>query len=164
MPGASDAIVVNTGPLIALAACGHVDLLHGLHARVIVPQAVVDELERGRALPSALVVDIPDWIEVQSVRAAPALLLEAVLDEGEASVISLAGELDCKLVAIDERRGRMVARLMGLQVTGTVGILLRAKREALLPAIKPSIEAMRSRGVWLSERLVAFALESAGEV
>ena len=85
------------------------------------------------------------------------------MDDGEASVIALAIELGCRLVVIDERRGRQVARLMGLEVTGTVGVLLRAKRQGMLPAVKPCLEAMRSRGVWLSDRLIAFALAESGE-
>lgn len=163
MPAESDEIVVNTGPLIALAACDQIELLHSLHSRVIVPQPVVDELEGGQQVAGAVTVDIPDWMEVLSLRAAPSLLLRAVLDDGEAAVIALAGEVGCRLVVVDERRGRTVARLMGLQVTGTVGILLRAKHLGLLSAVKPCLDAMQSHGVWLSQRLINFALNEAGE-
>jgi predicted nucleic acid-binding protein len=128
MPAASNEIVVNTGPLIALDACGQVELLHGLHPRVIVPQAVVTELTSGTHAAGAQVFNIPQWIELLPLRQAPSPLLRAHLDDGEASVIALAIELGCRLVVIDERRGRQVARLMGLDVTGTVGVLLRAKR------------------------------------
>ena len=59
---------------------------------------------------------------------------------------------------MDERRGRTVARTMGLSVTGSVGILLKAKRQGLLPAVRPAIETMRSHGVWLSDDSQAFAV------
>ena len=163
MPAESSDVVVNTGPLVALAACGHIELLHSLHARVIVPAPVVAELEHGRLVPGSVTVDLPEWIEVLSLQATPSPLLRAILDDGEAAVISLAAEVGCQLVLIDERRGRRVARLAGLEVTGTVGVLLRAKRKGLLATVKPSLETMRSHGVWISNRLVEFTLREAKE-
>jgi len=67
------------------------------------------------------------------------------------------------LVIVDERRGRTAARTMGLRVTGSVGILLRAKRLGVLSEVGPCLRAMRAGGVWLSDRLVEFALREAGE-
>lgn len=163
MPAESSTAVVNTGPLIALAACDQINLLHSLHSRVIVPVPVVAELERGRLVAGAVTIDLPKWIEVSSPQAAPSPLLRAILDDGEASVISLAAEIGCQIVLIDERKGRMVARLVGLEVAGTVGVLLRAKRLGILNEIKPSLEIMRARGIWLSNRLVKFALHEAKE-
>ncbi len=130
---------------------------------MIVPQPVRTELTSGDHAAGVQVCNIPQWIEVLPLRHTPPPLLRAHLDDGEASVIALAIELGCRLVVIDERRGRQVARLMGLEVTGSVGVLLRAKRQEMLPAVKPWLEAMRSRGVWLSDRLIAFALAEAGE-
>jgi predicted nucleic acid-binding protein len=154
----TSAIVVNTGPLIALTACNQLDLLNLLHSRVLVPQPVVAEIDRGQQAPNALDVPLPEWMEAVTLRAPLSPLLRAVLDEGEA-----AAEVGCDLVAIDERRGRAVARLEGLRVTGSVGILLRAKRQGILLEVKPCLNSMREHGVWLSERLLAFALTEAGE-
>ncbi len=165
MPVASEPIVVNTSPLLALSACGQIELLRALHSRVVVPEAVIAELERGQAGvdPLALDMERPAWLEVVALRQSPSPLLEAYLDEGEASVITLALELGITRVVIDERRGRAVARTMGLEATGSVGVLLRAKREGLLAAVKPSLEAMQAQGIWLSARLRTFALQEAGE-
>jgi predicted nucleic acid-binding protein len=163
MPPESSEVVVNTGPLIALAACGQLELLHSLHSRVIVPEPVFAELQRGHLVLDAVNVSLPEWVEVMPLQAPPSALLQAILDEGEASVISLAAEIGCRLVVIDERRGRKVARLQGLEVTGTVGLLLRAKRKGLITEVKPLIETMRSRGIWFSNRLVEFVLSEANE-
>jgi predicted nucleic acid-binding protein len=163
MPAESSEVVVNTGPLIALAACGQLDLLNSLHSRVIVPEPVFAELRRGNQVLGAVTVSLPAWVEVVPLQTSPSALLQAILDEGEASVISLAAEIGCRLVVIDERRGRMVARLEGLDVTGTVGLLLRGKRKGLITEIKPLMEAMRSKGIWLSNRLVEFILREANE-
>jgi predicted nucleic acid-binding protein len=165
MPVASEPIVVNTSPLLALRMCGQIELLRTLHSRVVVPQAVITELERGQAGVDALALDAerPSWLEVVALPSPLSPLLRAYLDEGEASVIALALELGITRVVIDEQRGRAVARTMGLEVTGSVGVLLRAKREGLLAAVKPSLDEMHAHGIWLSERLQTFALREAGE-
>ena len=85
------------------------------------------------------------------------------MDEGDASAIALALEEGIRLVAIDERRGRLVARDTGLAVVGSVGLLLRAKRLALIDAVAPRLWAMRAKGIWLGEALVRRVLEEAGE-
>lgn len=162
---ASEPIVINTSPLLALQVCGQIELLRALHSRVVVPQAVIAELERGQAGVGALALDAerPVWFEVVALPSPPSPLLQAYLDEGEAAVIALALELNITRVVIDERRGRAVARTMGLEVTGSIGVLLRAKQEGLLATVKPSLEAMQGHGIWLSERLRRFALREAGE-
>ncbi len=158
-------IVINTSPLLALAACNQLELLRGLHRRVVVPEAVITELERGQAeaKPLGLEAERPDWLEVVELASPPSPLLTAYLDAGEAAVIALAIEQGIRRVVIDERRARTVARTMKLEVTGSIGILLRAKREGLITEIKPSVEAMQAQGIRLSERLLEFALQEAGE-
>ena len=105
-------VVVNTGPIIALGVCGQTELLHALHSRVIVPEAVLTELAPGGpiALPTGLDLTTYPWLEVvpSSTPIPPGLLL--TLDAGEASVNALALELGVSLVLIDERRGGQVAR------------------------------------------------------
>ncbi len=165
MPATSEPIVVNTSPLLALSACRQIELLRALHSRVVVPQAVITELERGQAGvdPLAMNIERPTWLEVVALRHPPSPLLKAYLDEGEAAVIALALEIGITRVVIDERRGRAVARTMGLAVVGSVGVLLRAKREGLVTVVKPSLDEMHAQGIWLSERLRRFALHEAGE-
>ena len=162
MPVASDTIAVNTGPLIALAACGGLDLLRKIHRHVLVPADVIEEFERGGPAV-APVTGLPSWLDVRVLRAPIAPILIAHLDRGEAAAIALALEAQVDLVAIDERRGRLVAREMGLTVTGTLGVLLRAKRLGLIDAIGPRVTAMRQKGIWLGDMLVRRVLTEAGE-
>ena len=90
-------------------------------------------------------------------------VVAAHLDPGEAAVLGLALERKVQLVAIDEKRGRLVARSLGLRVTGSIGIPLRAKRLGLISAVGPRLDAMRLGGAWLSPRLLAETLREAGE-
>ncbi|NMF62610.1 hypothetical protein DP113_08775 [Brasilonema octagenarum UFV-E1] len=64
---------------------------------------------------------------------------------------------------IDETAGRRVARLSSLSVTGTIGILLRAKKEGYPVSLQQAIERMLTRGIRLSATVITFALEQAGE-
>jgi predicted nucleic acid-binding protein len=66
-------------------------------------------------------------------------------------------------VCIDEPVGRRLARLSGLSVTGSIGVLLRARKEGKLPSVRQAIERMRSHGIWLSESVVTFALRESRE-
>jgi predicted nucleic acid-binding protein len=162
MPDASEPITVNTGPLIALAACGALDLLRRLHSHVLIPTAVVEQFGRGRS-GGAASTDLPLWLEVRTLRGQVPPILVAHLDAGEASAIALALEERIRLVGMDERRGRLVARDMGLAVTGSVGVLLRAKRLGLIDAVAPHLAAMRQNGIWLGEALVRRVLTEAQE-
>ena len=66
-------------------------------------------------------------------------------------------------VCIDESAGRRIARLSGLSVTGSVGILIRARKEGHQFSMREALQKMRRKGIWLSERVVNFALSQAGE-
>lgn len=163
MPAADEPVVVNAGPLLWLGYCGQIDLLRALHARVLTPLAVMDELRRQRHWPPAGHASAPTWVEVEAPSAPPSSDLRTGLDDGEAHVIALAIERGIRLVAIDETKGRAVALARGLVVTGSVGVLVRAKKQGLLAAVKPCLDAMRAGGAWLGEELLAAILRDAGE-
>lgn len=86
-----------------------------------------------------------------------------VLDNGEASVIQMALDKQISAVCIDEAAGRRIARLAGLLITGSIGILIRAKNEGLISSLSDAIQNMESRGIWIGERVKTVALREAGE-
>jgi predicted nucleic acid-binding protein len=81
-----------------------------------------------------------------------------VLDLGEASVIQTALQLGIRRVCIDETIGRRVARLSNLDVTGSIGILLKAKSAGYPIEMSAAISRMRERGIWLSKDVINYAL------
>lgn len=85
------------------------------------------------------------------------------MDRGEAAVIQLALIEGVRTVCIDEVVGRRVARLNGLSVTGSIGVLLRARRQGHGVSLRAAIDRMRARGMWLGDDVVRFALREAGE-
>jgi predicted nucleic acid-binding protein len=158
-------LVINTTPIIALiAASGSLNMLPLLYRRVWVPWEVCEEIQAGGADGFAIPeFERANWLhkETQPVTLSP--LLRNSLDPGEAAVIQLALLHDIPLVAIDETVGRRFARLSGLTVTGSIGILLRAKTLGYPLSMAEAIRRMRQRGIWLSDNVVEFALREARE-
>lgn len=160
MPDTRRAIVTNTTPLIALAVgTGNLEILRSLYSRVVVPLEVADELH-GAGIEAAGVsaFEQADWLERLDKVSAITPYLGNTLDRGEASVIQTALDLDISLVCIDESAGRRVARLSGLTITGSIGVMIKARQKGYPVSIHLAIDRMREHGIWLSDEVVRFAL------
>jgi predicted nucleic acid-binding protein len=158
-------IVADTTPISCLVRIGRADLLTALFPDARIPVAVAEELDRGAAiLGDWRSVLLPD-VRIEVVEPSPLLrLLEDDLDAGEAAALALAVSLHADLVLLDEARGRAVARKLGLAVLGTIGLLVMAKRWGLIPAARPLIAQVRTRGgLWVTDSLVAEVLARLGE-
>lgn len=147
-------IIADASCLILLEKIGALHLLHQLYGHLLVTDVVAAEY----GLP------LPAWVTVRAVQdARQTQLLVLTLDPGEASAIALALEHPECLLIIDERRGRSVARQLRLSITGTLGVLLEAKKSGYLPAVRPLLEAIRATNFRLSATLVQVVLKQAGE-
>lgn len=157
------AIVVNSGPLISLARIGLLDLLPKLFDEILVPDAVFQEVTQDQRLPGARAVKEADWLKFGEISDREAVIrLSFWLDAGESEVLVLAREIGATAV-IDERRGRNLAAALGIPQTGTIGILLAAKRAGAIPEITPLLNQLMASGVRLSPRLFEEARQLAGE-
>jgi len=126
--------VVNSTPLIALSLIGQLDLLHALFDEILIPASVYEEVVlHGRGRPGAREIAQAEWLVVrnpETVSPFPPELLG--LDLGELDVILLAQEVKADWVLIDEKLARKTARAMGLQIKGTLGVLLLAHRVGII--------------------------------
>lgn len=164
MPDLKD-IVINTGPLLAItAALGSLSLLNDLYRRVLVPYEVKKEIT-GHGPNRFGVKEFKDarFLHVHSRSLSISPILQNTLDSGEASVIQLALLRKIDTVCIDETVGRRMARLYNLKVTGSLGVLLRAKNEGFPVLLKESIEKMQAKDIFLSPNLISVVLKMAGE-
>lgn len=161
MPDEPKVVVINTAPLIALtAALGNLDVLNALYARVVVPYEVAEEIRAGGKDVFGLdVFEKASWLDIKSIPITLQPYLKNQLDRGEASVIQTALQENIQLVCIDEIVGRRVARLSGLHLTGSIGILLKAKSMEYPISIPEALDRMRARGIWLSQNVIRFAIE-----
>ncbi len=80
-------------------------------------------------------------------------MLNTFLDIGEASSCALALETDDSVVIVDDLKGRKIAGKLGLKITGTLGIVLRAKERNLIDSLKSVVEQIRNEGFYVSEEL-----------
>jgi uncharacterized protein len=155
-------VILNNTPLVALHLLGQWSLLHQLYGKVLIPTAVEREFlavarnERKQALHTA------PWLHTTPTSLHP-LLKHTKLDEGESAVLSLALQQDARLVIIDEQRGRVVAKKLGLSFTGTLGVLLAGKRKGFIPVIAPLLHQLQAEGIYLDPKLVASVQQMAGE-
>lgn len=160
-------VVADTGPLIALARVGQLDLLRRLYQRIVVPPAVHAEFPPDSGRPGAAVLCSAfdaGWITVEAVTdSALGEELERLLGPGEAEAIALAERTDACFLLVDDARGRRAARSRSISVVGVAGVLLVARSRGEVAAVGAILEALSNAGYRLSTRLVAGVLARAGE-
>lgn len=159
-------VVSNTSPIINLAGVNKLDLLNQLYGTITIPKAVYQEIAvKGSGEAGSEEVQAFEWIEVKSISNQKFVkALQVELDQGESEAIALATELKANLVLLDERRGRTVAKRLGLHYTGILGILVEAKQKSLIRSIKPVLDDLISKsGFWISQGLYDRILEVSHE-
>jgi len=157
-------VVSNTSPITNLAAIGQLDLLRQLYQQIVIPEAVYRELTASSSQHPGAIVQTLNWIATQAVtNQALVTALRLELDEGEAEAIALAQELSADLVLIDERDGRAIAARFGLRVIGLLGVLVEAKHQTLIPAVRPLLDALIRSGFHISQNLYSRVLQAVGE-
>lgn len=159
-------IVADTTPLLYLARLGLLGVLQQLYETVILPTEVWRELVEYRPdAPGVEALRGATWLRVDASADTSPLLVELreELDDGESAAIALALHLGAELILIDERDGRREAEERGLVVRGTVGLLINARERALIPALRPVLDALVQAGFRIDHRLYRAALEIAGE-
>lgn len=162
-------VVSDTSPITNLAAISQLNLLQQLYTHLIIPKAVYNEMVKvDQLVPGAVEVQTLPWIQTQAVADYQQIVAiqssQENIDVGEAEAIVLALELKADLLLMDERRGRAVATSCGLNVTGLLGVLLQAKRNSLIPAVKPVMDQLIEQVDFrVSSQLYAAILQSADE-
>jgi len=157
-------VIADTSPIRYLVQVGHIDLLYRLFSAITIPTVVARELGDPSAPPAVQewIKSPPPWLTILAPASVddPAL---SHLDPGERAAIVLAIKLNADLMLIDDRRGYVAAVGMGMEVTGTLGILdLAAKRKLI--DLRETIERLKQTNFRyrkeMIERLLAQHLQS----
>ena len=158
-------VICNTSPIQYLYQADVLELLPALTGQVYIPEAVVAELEEGR-LRNVLLPALEDlsWLVVRPVRDRTLLPLVTHLGDGEKEVLALGLETQDPLLLLDDRDARRYARTLGLEITGTLGLLLRAKERGILNAVQPVLDRLQSLRFRLDVRTRQMVLKRAGEM
>ena len=161
--------VSDSSTLIHSAGIGRLKLVMEFYKKILIPPAVWKEVvEEGQSKPGAREVEEgrrSGWIEVVEVSNESLVrLLKLELHDGEAEVIALAIEQHPEVVFLDETEARRVADTYGLNKTGLVGILLRAKLEGKVPLLREELDRLREEaGFWIGNGIYHQALHAVGE-
>ena len=159
-------VVSNTSPIVNLAAVDQLHLLKQIYGRLLIPRAVYREIAVvGSGLPGAAEGESEEWIETRAVKDNSLVVaLSAELDAGEAEAIALAVQGNADLLLLDERGGRRVARRLGLHYLGILGVLIEAKDQGLIVAVKPIVDDLIAKaGFWISRDLYGQIIQAAKE-
>ena len=151
-------VVSDTTPLISLLKIERIDLLEKLFGQVLIPQAVFDELtvderfvlEANQIRQKIFIVIKP----VENYKSVNILKRATGLDQGESEAIVLTDELNADLLLMDEAKGRVVSSQMGLNIMGTIGVLMAAYEEKELTAdeVRACIEGLQNAGRHIGRR------------
>ncbi len=156
-------IVSNSSVIIALARICRLDLLERLFGRILVPEAVWREITvEGK--PGSEKILRARFIHVERVRSGRlASLLKEFVDDGEAEAIALTLDISANILLVDDRDARDLAKKLGLQVMGTLGVLALAKYRGLIQEVKLIIDELVGSGFWISSRILKEFLRELGE-
>lgn len=159
-------VIVNTTPLIALSHVGQLNLLKELYGEIIIPQAVYEEVSVKVDSACKKEVDSSlDWIRVEKISNQMAKdMYKTQLHEGEVEVMILAKEVAADVVIIDDANAKKYAKYLKLPVTGTLGVLLRARQMGYVDKLEPVLRQMVEKGIYISQSLIELCLKQAGEL
>jgi predicted nucleic acid-binding protein len=157
--------VVNTSPLVFLGNLDRLELLRQEGREIFIPRAVAEEVaEKTDAAAQAVQMACATWLQIREVADRTAVhLVQAALHKREAEAIVLATELHAERLVIDDQDARRFATRCGLNIVGTLGILLAAKQRGSIASLRDEIDRLLALGFRVNPRLVAAVLQSAGE-
>jgi predicted nucleic acid-binding protein len=147
-------IISDTSCLIILTNINEIDLLRRVYEQIVTTKEVAEEY--GQMLP--------EWIEIKSsTDQFRQRILALQIDRGEASAIALAIETPHSVVIIDDYKARKVAERLGIEIIGTIGIIIKAKRQGIIESIKPFLKKIKQTDFRISEEIEKRALQESGE-
>jgi len=145
-------VISNTSPMLYLYRIDAIALLPKIFCEIWIPKTVYLELQegknRGYNVPEAKNYD---WLKIVDPRNMPSEWLALDLGVGELATMALALENPDFIVLLDDALARRTAQAAGLQVWGTLKVMLEAKKQGFVEKIKPHIDNLVQSGMWISE-------------
>lgn len=137
-------IISNTSCLIVLDNIGMLDVLKELYGKVFITEEVSKEFGK----------TVPDWIEVRKVSDNKYLkLMKNFVDLGEASTIALAVETDDIVIILDDLKARKLGQKLNLKITGTIGVLIKARKRNIITSTQEVLNRLRNEGFRISDEI-----------
>lgn len=157
-------VIVNSTPLIVLCGIGRLDILREMYQEIYIPPAVFQEVTAKEDSACMQIRSAGDWIHVEQIHDhSEKKMYKAKLHAGEVEVMILAQEQKADLIILDDNAAKKTARYLGFTVTGTLGVLIKAKCQGIIQEVHPILSEMRQNGFYISDIVEQIVLEQAGE-
>ena len=160
-------VISDTTPIISLTKIESLGILENLYKNIILPKTVYDELiVNADSHKEINIIKNCTFLKILHVKENPSVLLlqkQLKLGLGESEVIVLANNINADLIIIDEQKARKAARDMGLNVTGTLGILINARKRGLVGKLKPLLDKLIDNNIKINRNLYMEILSSVKE-
>ena len=158
-------VIVDSTPLIARCNIGKLDILKKLYGEIIIPLAVYNEISaKGDSICKKEVDASLEWIQIGQIKNNLAkLMYKTQLHDGEVEVMILAQEENADLVIIDDKNAKKHAKYLKLNVTGTLGVLIKAKQLGFIQTLKPLLYELSNSGIYISSELIQLCLKQVNE-
>lgn len=157
-------LVLNASPVIVLAKSGLLDSLIQLTEQAWIPEPVASEVceTSDPSDPARAWIDRHSGL-VQSANSIPAFITAWDLGAGESAVLALAAENPGFTAVLDDLAARRCAQAMGLEIVGTIGLILLGKRAGVIPTASAAFDAVVAAGLYISPAHLARARHLADE-
>ncbi len=147
-------IISDTSCFIVLSKIGALELLQKVYGQIITTSDIA--VEFGESLPEwVIVLEVEDKFKQK--------ILELQIDKGESSAIALAIEIPDSILILDDFKARKIAQQLGLTITGTIGVIVKAKLEGKIASITPYLDKIKSTNFRISTEIEQQALKEAKE-
>ncbi len=157
-------VVVNSTPLIILGNIDGLKILQELYGEIIIPRAVFEEVTSKDDDAKLKLSQNLSWIKVLEVQdKSNRKMYQAKLHDGEVEVMMLSNEISADLLVIDDNAAKKTAKFLGFTVTGTLGVILKAKSEGIIPQVKPILDEILRQGFYISSKLIETVLKTSNE-
>lgn len=148
-------VIADTSCLILLSKVDELDILKANYRRILVTPEIAEEFNQ----------DIPDWIEVVETKDKKfQRLLEDSLDLGESTALTLSFETENSTVILDDLKARKIAIKLGVKVTGTIGVIIKAKLNGTIPSAKAILDKISNTDFRINSQIIDEAVRQAGEL
>ena len=156
-------VVSNTTPIIALSEIGELDLLKKLYGMIFISESVLNEIKTEPAFSDVRANN--SWIVVEKIEVNEEVrkMYKPKLHSGEVESMILAQKLKADIIILDDYAARKTAQYLGLKVTGTLGVIIKAKQEGLISEAKPLMEKLIENGLFISDNVLREVLSMTGE-
>ncbi len=147
-------IISDTSCFIILTNIGELELLRKVYGQIVTTPEIAAEFGE----------PLPEWVEIAEVKDKyRQRILELQIDKGESSAIALALETPDSVVILDDYKARKIAERLGVTLTGTIGVIIKAKLNGTISSIKPILEKIKQTDFRLSAEIETQALKEADE-